>query len=65
MAAAIFGFAVVFFPFSRLAVSSLGSTVIFSFSSDPALITAVSLSPEASPADTENQPAPSAANFDQ
>jgi len=65
MPAAIFGFAVVFFPFISIAILSLGFTVIISLCDYPAWITAVSLSPEASPADTENQPAPSAANLDQ
>jgi len=63
--AAIFGFAMGFFTFIGSAIPSLGFTVIFSFSRDPAWITAVSLSPEASPADTENQPTPSAVNLDQ
>jgi hypothetical protein len=65
MPAAIFGFAVGFFTFIGSAIPSLRFTVIFSFSGYPACIAAVSLSPEASPADTENQPAPSAANLDQ
>jgi len=65
MPAAIFGFAMGFFTFIGSAVSSLGFTVIFSFSRGPAWIAAVSLSPEASPTDTENQPAPSAMNLDQ
>jgi hypothetical protein len=65
MPAAIFGFAMGFFTFIGSAIPSLGFTVIFSFSRDPAWITAVSLSPEASPADTEGQPTPSAVNLDQ
>jgi len=65
MAATIFGFAVGFFTFVGLAIPSLRFTVIFSFSGNPARIAAVSLSPEASPADTENQAAPPAANLDQ
>jgi hypothetical protein len=65
MPAAIFGFAMGFFTFIGSAIPSLGFTVIFSFSRDPAWITAVSLSPEASPADTERQPTPSAVNLDQ
>jgi len=65
MPAAIFGFAMSFFTFIGSAIPSLGFTVIFSFSRNPAWITAVSLSPEASPADTENQPTPSAVNLDQ
>jgi hypothetical protein len=54
MPAAIFGLAVGFFPFRGSAISSLRLTVIFSFPGQPAWIAAVSLSPEASPADTEN-----------
>jgi hypothetical protein len=65
MPATIFGFAMGFFTFIGLAIPSLGFTVIFSFSRDPAWITAVGLSPEASPADTESQPTPSAVNLDQ
>jgi hypothetical protein len=65
MPAAIFSFTMGFFTLIGSAVPSLGFTVIFSFSRDPAWITAVSLSPEASPADTEGQPTPSAANLDQ
>jgi len=65
MPAAIFGFAMGFFTFIGSPIPSLGFTVIFSFSRDSAWITAVSLSPEASPADTKNQPAPSAVNLDQ
>jgi len=65
MPAAIFGFAMSFFTFIGSAIPSLGFTVIFSFSRNPAWITAVSLSPEASPADTESQPTPAAANLDQ
>jgi hypothetical protein len=61
----IFGFAMGFFTFVGSAIPSLGFTVIFSFSLDPAWIAAVSLSPEASPTDTERQPAPSAVNLDQ
>jgi len=65
MPAAIFGFAVGFFSFIGLTIPTLGLTVTFSFSSDPALIAAVSLSPETAPANTENQITPSAANLDQ
>jgi hypothetical protein len=65
MPAAIFSFSVGFFPFIGLTVPSLGFTVIFSFSSDPAWIATVSLSPEASSADTESQPAPSTVNLHQ
>jgi hypothetical protein len=65
MPAAIFGFAVGLFPFIGLAVPSLCLAVIFSFSGCPTCIAAVSLPPEASPADTENQSAPSAPNLDQ
>jgi TctA family transporter len=65
MPAAIFGIAVGFFPFISSAILSLRFTVRFLSRSHPAWITAVSLSPEARPADTENQPAPSAANLDQ
>jgi hypothetical protein len=61
----IFGFAMSFFTFIGSAIPSLRFTVIFSFSRNPAWITAVSLSPEASPADTERQSTPSAANLDQ
>jgi hypothetical protein len=63
MPAPVFGFAVGFFPFISIAILSLGFTVIFSFSSDSARITAVSLPSEATPADTENQPTPSAMNL--
>jgi len=63
--AAIFGFAVGFFTFLGSAIPSLRFTVIFSFPGQPAWIAAISLSPEASPAETEYQPAPSAANLDQ
>jgi hypothetical protein len=52
MPAAIFAFTMGFFTFIGLAVPSLGLRVIFSFSSDPARVAAVSLSPEASSADT-------------
>jgi len=65
MPATIFGFAMGFFTFIGSAIPPLRFTVIFSFSRDPAWITAVNLSPEASPADTEGQPTPSAANLDQ
>jgi hypothetical protein len=65
MPAAIFGSAMGFFTFIGSAIPSLRFTVIFSFSRDPAWITAVSLSPEASPADTEGQPTPSTVNLDQ
>jgi hypothetical protein len=65
MPAAIFGFAVGFFTFVGLAIPPLRFTVIFSFPGNPAWITAISLSPEASPADTESQPTPSAADLDQ
>jgi len=65
MPAAIFGFAVGFFTFVGSAIPSLRFTVIFSFTSNPARVAAVSLSPKASPADTENQTAPSAVNLDQ
>ena len=65
MPAAIFGFAVGFFTFDGPAIPSLRFTVIFSFTSNPARVAAVSLSPEASPADTEDQAAPAAANLDQ
>ena len=56
--------ALVFFTFIGLAVQSLGFTVIFSFSSDPAWITAVGLSSEAASADTESQVTPPATNLD-
>jgi hypothetical protein len=65
MPAAVFGFAVGFFTFVGSAIPSLRFTVIFSFSGCPTCIAAVSLPPEASPADTENQSAPSAPNLDQ
>jgi hypothetical protein len=65
MPASIFGFAVGFFTFVGLAIPSLRFTVIFSFPGNPARVTAVSLAPETSPADTEDQSAPSAANLDQ
>ena len=65
MPAAIFGFAVGFFPFIALAILSLRFTVGFLSCGHPAWITAVSLPPEARPAYTENQPAPAAANLDQ
>jgi len=65
MPATIFAFAVGFFTFVGLAIPPLRFTVIFSFPGNPARVTAISLSPEASPADTENQSAPSAANLDQ
>jgi hypothetical protein len=65
MPTAIFGFAMGFFPFIGLAIPSLGFTVIFSFSSDPAWIAAVGLSSKAASAETENQFTPSAANLDQ
>jgi len=65
MSAAIFGFAMGFFTFIGSAIPSLDFTVIFSFSGCPTCIAAVSLPPEASPADTENQSAPSAPNLDQ
>jgi len=64
MPAAIFGFAVVFFPFISIAILFLRFTVGFLSRGYPAWITAVSLSPEARPADTENQPAPSAPDLD-
>jgi hypothetical protein len=64
MPATIFGFSMGFLTFIGSAIPSLGFTVIFSFSRDPAWITAVSLSPEASPADTKSQPTPSAMNLD-
>jgi len=65
MPATIFGFTVGFFTFVGSAIPSLRFTVTFSFPGNPARIAAVSLSPEASPADTENQTAPSAMNLDQ
>jgi len=65
MPAAIFGFAMSFFTFIGSAIPSLRITVIFSFSRDPAWITAISLPPEASPANTESQSTPAAANLDQ
>jgi hypothetical protein len=65
MPATIFSFAVGFFTFVGLAIPPLRFTVIFSFPGNPARVTAVNLSPEASPADTENQSAPSAINLDQ
>jgi hypothetical protein len=65
MPAAIFGFAVGFFTLVGPAVPSLRFTVTSSFPGYPAWLAAVSLSPEASPANTENQPAPSALNLDQ
>ena len=65
MPAAIFGFAVGFFPFIGSAVPSLGFTVIFSFSSDSAMVAAVGLSSKAASTDTENQFTPSAADLDQ
>jgi len=65
MAAAIFGFAVVFFPFISSAILSLRFTVGFLSRGHPTWITTVSLSPEARPADVENQSTPSAANLDQ
>jgi hypothetical protein len=65
MPAAIFGFAVGLFPFIGLAVPSLCLAVIFSFSSDPAWITAVGLPSKAASADTENQLTPSTANLNQ
>jgi hypothetical protein len=65
MPTAIFGLAVGLFPFIGLAVPSLCLTVIFSFSGNPAWITAVGLPSEASSANTENQLTPSAANLDQ
>lgn len=63
--AAIFGLAVGLFPFLGLAVSLLAFTVTFSSAGQSAWITAVGLPSIASPADTEDQPAPSAANLDQ
>jgi hypothetical protein len=65
MSAAIFGFAMGLFTFISLAVPSLCFAVIFSFSCDPAWITAVGLPSKATSTDTENQFAPSAANSDQ
>jgi hypothetical protein len=65
MPAAIFGFAVGFFTFVGLAIPPLCFTVIFSFPGNPARIAAVSLAPEASPADTEDQAAPPTAYLDQ
>jgi hypothetical protein len=64
MPAAIFGFTMGFFAFIGSAISSLGFTVIFSLTGQPAWNAAVSLSPEASPANTKNQPAPSTVNLD-
>jgi hypothetical protein len=52
MPAAVFGFAVGFFTFVGLAIPSLRFTVIFLFPGNPARGAAVSLSPEAGPADT-------------
>jgi hypothetical protein len=63
--ASIFGFAVGFFPFISATILFLSSAFNFLFCDYPAGITAVSLSPEARPADIENQTAPSTANFDQ
>jgi hypothetical protein len=63
--AAIFGFAVGFFTFLGSAIPSLCLAAISSFAGQSAQIAAVSLPSEASPADTENQPAPSAVNLDQ
>jgi hypothetical protein len=65
MPATVFGFTVGFFTFGGSAIPSLCFVVIFSFSRDPARVAAVSLSPEASSANTENQSAPTAANLDQ
>jgi len=55
----------VLFAFSGSAVFSLRLSVVFSFPGQPAWVAAVSLPSEAGSADTEYQPAPSAANFDQ
>jgi hypothetical protein len=60
-----FGFVMGFVAFVGSAIPSLDFTVIFSFSRDPAWITAVSLPLKAGPIDVENQPAPSAVNLDQ
>ncbi|MBL7181388.1 MAG: hypothetical protein ISS65_14465 [Desulfobacterales bacterium] len=65
MPAAIFRFAMGFFAFIGAAIPSLGFRVIFSFSSDPALVAAVGLPSKAASAYTENQFTPSAANLHQ
>jgi hypothetical protein len=65
MPATVFGFTVGFFTFGGSAIPSLCFTMFFSFSGDPARVTAVGVPPKASPADTENQSAPPAANLNQ
>jgi len=65
MPTAIFSFTMRFLTLIGLTIPSLRLTMIFSFPGQPAWIAAISLSPEASPADTENQSAPPAANLDQ
>jgi len=56
----IFGFAVGFFAFFGLPISSLGLAMIFSFAAEPALVTTVSLAPKATPANAKRYIAPSA-----
>jgi len=65
MPAAVFSFAMVFFAFIGTAILSLRFIVGFLSCGCSAWVAAICLSPEAGPADTENQPAPSAPNLDQ
>jgi len=61
----IFGLAVGFFSFFGLPISSLGLAMIFSSAAEPTLIAAVGLAPEATPANTKRQIAPSTSELKQ
>jgi hypothetical protein len=61
----IFGLAVGFFAFFGLPISSLGLAMIFSSAAEPTLIAAVGLAPEATPANTKRQIAPSTSELKQ
>jgi len=61
----IFGLTVGFFAFFALPISSLGLAMIFSSAKQPTLIAAVSLAPEATPANTKRQIAPATAQLKQ
>jgi hypothetical protein len=54
-----------FFAFFGLPISSLGLAMIFSSAAEPTLITAVGLAPEATPANTKRQIAPSTSELKQ
>ena len=60
-----FSLTVGFFPFFGLPISSLGLAMIFSSAAEPTLIAAVGLAPEATPANTKRQIAPSTSELKQ